>query len=115
LGSIWTDENLSEGERFLQTLFGIVNIGGQAVSILNSLASISNATSALSSVTSAIASFATANPILIGVGLTIGAIGGAYKLATNAAEKYEEAQRRAFSESLSAIEENKTKIQELSS
>lgn len=115
LGSIWTDENLSDSERFLQTLFGIVNIGGQAVSILNSLASISKATSALSSVTSAIASFATANPILIGVGLTIGAIGGAYKLATDAAEKYDEAQRRAFSESLSTVEEVKTKIQELSS
>lgn len=115
LGSIWTDENLSDGEKFLQTLFGIVNIGGQAVSILSSLASISKATSALSSVTSAIASFATANPILVGVGLTIGAIGGAYKLATDAAEKYDEAQRRAFSESLSAVEEVKTKIQELSS
>lgn len=115
LGSIWTDENLSDGERFLQTLFGIVNIGGQAVSILNSLASISQAASAFSGIASAIAAFATANPILIGVGLTIGAIGGAYKLATDAAEKYDEAQRRAFSESLSAIEENKTKIQELSS
>lgn len=115
LGSIWTDENLSDSERFLQTLFGIVNIGGQAVSILNSIASISNAASALSSVTSAIVSFATANPILVGVGLTIGAIGGAYKLATDAAEKYDEAQRRAFSEALSAVEENKTKIQELSS
>ena len=115
LGSIWTDENLSDGDKFLQTLFGIVNIGGQAVSILSSLASISGATSALSSVASAIVSFVTANPILVGVGLTIGAIGGAYKLATDAAEKYDEAQRRAFSESLSAVEENKTKIQELSS
>lgn len=115
LGSIWTDENLSDSERFLQTLFGIVNIGGQAVSILSSIASISNAASAFSGIASAIASFATANPILIGVGLTIGAIGGAYKLATDAAEKYDEAQRKAFSESLSAVEENKIKIQELSS
>ena len=115
LGSIWTDENLSDGERFLQTLFGIVNIGGQAVSILNSLASISRAASALSSVTSAVTTFAAANPILVGVGVAIAAIGGAYVAVTNAAEKYEEAQRRAFSESLSAVEENKTKIQELSS
>lgn len=115
LGSIWTDENLSDGERFLQTLFGIVNIGGQAVSILSSIASISKAASAFSGIASAVTAFAAANPILIGVGLTIGAIGGAYKLATDAAEKYDEAQRRAFSESLSAVEENKTKIQELSS
>lgn len=115
LGSIWTDENLSDGERFLQTLFGIVNIGGQAVSILNSLASISKAASAFSGIASAIGSFAAANPILLGVSLGIGAIGTAYKLVTDAAEKYDEAQRKAFSESLSAIEENKTKIQELSS
>lgn len=115
LGSIWTDENLSDGERFLQTLFGIVNIGGQAVSILNSIASISKAASAFSGIASAVTAFAAANPILIGVGLAIGAIGGAYKLATDAAEKYDEAQRRAFSESLSVVEENKTKIQELSS
>lgn len=115
LGSIWTDENLSDSERFLQTLFGIVNIGGQAVLILNSIASISKAASAFSGIVSAVTAFAAANPILIGVGLAIGAIGGAYKLATDAAEKHDEAQRRAFSESLSAVEENKTKIQELSS
>lgn len=115
LGSIWTDENLSDGEKFLQTLFGIVNIGGQAVLILNSLASLSKAASAFSGIASALASFAAANPLLIGVGLSIGAIGAAYKLVTDAAEKYDEAQRKAFSESLSVIEENKTKIQELSS
>lgn len=115
LGSIWTDENLSDGERFLQTLFGIVNIGGQAVSILSSIASISKAASAFSGIASAVTAFAAANPILIGVGVAIAAIGGVYVAATDAAEKYDEAQRRAFSESLSAIEENKTKIQELSS
>ncbi len=115
LGSIWTDENLSDGERFLQTLFGIVNIGGQAVSILSSIASISNAASAFSGIASAVTSFAAVNPILIGVGVAIAAIGGVYVAATDAAEKYDEAQRRAFSESLSAVEENKTKIQELSS
>ena len=115
LGSIWTDENLSDGERFLQTLFGIVNIGGQAVSILSSIASISNAASTFSGIASAVTAFAAANPILIGVGVAIAAIGGVYVAATNAAEKYDEAQRRAFSESLSAVEENKTKIQELSS
>lgn len=115
LGSIWTDENLSDGERFLQTLFGIVNIGGQAVSILSSIASISKAASAFSGIASAVTAFAAANPILIGVGVAIAAIGGAYKLATDAAEKYDEAQRRAFSESLSTVEEVKTKIQELSS
>ena len=115
LGSIWTDENLSDGERFLQTLFGIVNIGGQAVSILSSIASISKAASAFSGIASAVTAFAAANPILIGVGVAIAAIGGVYVAATDAAEKYDEAQRRAFSESLSAVEENKTKIQELSS
>lgn len=115
LGSIWTDENLSDGERFLQTLFGIVNIGGQVVSILSSIASISNAASAFSGIASAVTAFAAANPILIGVGVAIAAIGGVYVAATDAAEKYDEAQRRAFSESLSAVEENKTKIQELSS
>lgn len=115
LGSIWTDENLSDGERFLQTLFGIVNIGGQVVSILSSIASISNAASAFSGIVSAVTAFAAANPILIGVGVAIAAIGGVYVAATDAAEKYDEAQRRAFSESLSAVEENKTKIQELSS
>ena len=115
LGSIWTDENLSDSEKFLQTLFGIVNIGGQAVSILSSIASISKAASAFSGIASAVTAFAAANPILIGVGVAIAAIGGVYVAATDAAEKYDEAQRRAFSESLSAVEENKTKIQELSS